>query len=118
MEVEFFQVHEHNYEVYFFSFRTLSIPLKNFLFYNQNFEFQIYLSDHATVKIMKQLIFDRIHHLYNKNIGLKSGITEGFLFDTTIAAVLEKGKIINVSIFDIEIKDYTLEFDGGDTYIE
>jgi hypothetical protein len=99
--VEYFQVHQHNYNIDFFSFRILSIPLKNFLFYSQNFEFQIYFSEHATVKIMKQLIFDRVHHIVTRNIGLEFEITEGFLFDTTIEAVLDKDKIIHVNIFDI-----------------
>jgi hypothetical protein len=90
------------YNINFFSFRNLSIFLKNFLFYNQKFEFQIYLPEYTTVKLMKQLIFDRIHHLFNRNIGMEFEITEGFGFDTTIVAVIEKSKVIYVNIFDNE----------------
>jgi hypothetical protein len=50
-----------------------------------------------TMKIMKQLIFDRVHQLYNKNIGMEFETAEGFLFDPTIAAVLRKEEIINVN---------------------
>jgi hypothetical protein len=50
---------------------------------------------------MKQLVFDRIHQLFNKNIGIELKITEGFLFDTTIATVIEDGKIIYANPFEI-----------------
>jgi hypothetical protein len=43
---------------------------------------------------MKQLIFDKVYHIFNKNIDFGFKITERFLFNTTIAAVLKKGKII------------------------
>jgi hypothetical protein len=39
-----------------------------------------------TVNILKQLIFERVHNLYNINIGIELETTEGYLFDTTIAA--------------------------------
>jgi hypothetical protein len=67
---------------------------------------------------MKQLIFDIVHHLFNRNIGLEFKITEGFLFDITIAAVIEKGKIIHINIFDIEKGDYILGYDDGGVYIK
>jgi hypothetical protein len=50
--------------------------LKNFLFYNKNFVFQIYLS------------------------------------------VISNGKVIHVNLFDIEKKDYILEYDEGETSLK
>jgi hypothetical protein len=79
--------------------------LKNFLFYKKDFEFQRYLPEQTLVKLMEQLVFDRIHKLFNKNVGIEFEITEGFLFDTTIAAVINNGKMIYVNLFDIEIRD-------------
>jgi hypothetical protein len=36
--VEHLQVHDHNYDIDFFSYRKLSIPMKKLQFYNQKFE--------------------------------------------------------------------------------
>jgi hypothetical protein len=43
--VEYFQIQEHNYDLNFFSFRILQIPVKNVLFYSKDFEFQMYIPE-------------------------------------------------------------------------
>jgi hypothetical protein len=52
------------------------------------------------------------------NIGIEFDTTDGYLFDTKIAATLKKNEIIRVNIFEIKIINYTLEFDGGEADIE
>jgi hypothetical protein len=67
---------------------------------------------------MKHFAFDIIHHIFNKNIGMGFEITEDFQFDTTIVAVIDKGKVLYISLFGVEKRDYILEYNGGDTFIK
>jgi hypothetical protein len=55
--------------------------MKKLQFYNQKFEYYFYVHDQITVNILKQLIFDRIHNLFDMNIGIEFETTEGYLFD-------------------------------------
>lgn len=66
---------------------------------------------------MKQVLFDRIITIIDRNIGIELEITEGFLFDTTIAARMSNGKSIFVNLFDIEQKKVQLIYEGGEIEI-
>jgi hypothetical protein len=116
--VEYLQVHDHNYDIDFVFYKKLSITMKKSHFYNQKFEFQFYVHDQMTINLLKQLIFERIHKLYDINIGIEFETAEGFLYDTRIAATLRKNEIIGVDTFEIKMINYILEFDGGEVDIE
>jgi hypothetical protein len=107
--VEYLQVHEHVYDINFSSYRKLSISVKKLQFYNQKFNIQFYVHDQMTINILKQLIFDRVHKLYDTNIGLEFESADGYLFDNKICATLKKNEIIGVNVF---------EFDGGEADME
>jgi hypothetical protein len=102
-------VYEHIYDINFLSYRNLSISMKKLQFYNQKFDIQFYVHDQMTINILKQLIFDRVHKLYETNFGLEFETAEGYLFDDGIAATLKKNEVIGVSVF---------EFDGGEADME
>jgi hypothetical protein len=110
--IQYFRVHDHIYDVDFTRFKKFRAPMKDFLFYNQDFDFHMYFPEQMTVKAMKQIILDRTFQLFNKNVGMEFEITEGFLFDTIIASSIENKKVIHVYTFNIEKKDYALEYDG------
>jgi hypothetical protein len=115
---EYFQVHNHNYDVDFFSYRNLSITMKKLQFLNQKFELQFYANNQMSINILKQIIFEKVHQLYNTNVGLELETADGFLYDTRIVATLRKNEIINVNTFEIKLVNYTLEFDRGEAEIE
>jgi hypothetical protein len=94
--IEYLQVNEHIYDINFLSYRNLSIPLKKLQFYNQKFDIQIYVHDQMTINILKQLIFDRVHKLYDVNFGLEFENAEGYLFDDRITATFKKNEVIGV----------------------
>jgi hypothetical protein len=71
-----------------------------------------------TINILKQLIFDRVHKLYETNFGLEFETAEGYLFDNRIAATLKKNEIIGVNVFEIKLINYVFEFDGGEADME
>jgi hypothetical protein len=110
--IEYFQVHEHIIDINFLSYRRLSISMKKLQFYNQKFDIQFYVHDQMTINILKQLILEIVHKLYDVNIGLEFKTTEGYLFDNRIAATLKKNEIISVNVFEIKIINYIFEFDG------
>jgi hypothetical protein len=66
------------------------------------------------INILKQLIFDRVHELYDMNIGLEFQNTDGYIFDNRIAAKLKKNEVIGVNVFEIKLSNYIFEFDGGE----
>jgi hypothetical protein len=116
--IEFFNVHEHEYDVNFLDYRFLTLSLKKLQFHNQNFNIQLYVHDQMTVNILKQLVFDRIYKLFDMNIGLEFENAEGFIFDNRIAATLRKNEIIAVNVFEIRVINFTFEFDGGEADME
>jgi hypothetical protein len=67
---------------------------------------------------LKQLLFERIHKLYDINIGLEFENADIYIFDNRIAATLKKNEIIGVNIFEIKLINYTFEFDGGEADME
>jgi hypothetical protein len=71
-----------------------------------------------TINILKQLIFDRIHKLYDTNIGLEFENTDGYLFDNRIAATRKKNEIIEINTFEVKSVKYTFEFDEGEADME
>jgi hypothetical protein len=71
-----------------------------------------------TINILKQLVFERVHKLYDINIGLEFENADGYIFDNRIAATLKKNEIIGVNIFEIKLINYTFEFDGGEADME
>jgi hypothetical protein len=75
--IEYFDVHEHVYDINFLSYRNLSISMKKLQFYNQKFNIQFYVPDQMTINLLKQLIFDRIHKIYDTNIGLEFENADG-----------------------------------------
>jgi hypothetical protein len=71
-----------------------------------------------TINNLKQLVFDRIHKLYDTNIGLEFENADGLLFDNRIAAMLKKNEVIGVNIFEVKLINYVFEFDGGEAEME
>jgi hypothetical protein len=71
-----------------------------------------------TINLLKQILLNRVHNLYNTNIGLEFETADVYLFDNRIAVTLKKNEIIGVNIFEIKLINYTLEFDGGEADIE
>jgi hypothetical protein len=71
-----------------------------------------------TIIILKQLLFEKIHKLYDTNIGLEFENADGYIFDNRIAATLKKNEIIGVNNFEIKLINYTFEFDGGEADME
>jgi hypothetical protein len=116
--MEYLQIHEHIYHINFLSYRNLSISMKKLQFYNQKFNIQFYVQDQMTINIMRQLIFDRVHKLYETNFGLEFETTEGYLFDDRIAATLKKNEVIGVNVFEIKLINYVFELDGGEAEME
>jgi hypothetical protein len=117
-DVEYFQIHEHIYDINFLSYRKLSISMKKLQFYNQKFNIQFYVHDQMTINILKQLIFDRVHKLYYTNIGLEFENADGYIFDNRIAATLKKNEVIGVNIFEVKLINHIFEFDGGEADME
>jgi hypothetical protein len=101
--VEYLQIHEHIYDINFLSIRKLSIKYKKLQFHNQQFNIQFHVHDQMIINILKQLIFDRLHELYDMNIGLESENADGYIFDNRIAATLKKNEIIGVNGFEIKL---------------
>jgi hypothetical protein len=79
--IECFSQHEHIYDINFLSYRKLLISMKKLQFYNQKFNIKFYVHDQMTVNILKQIIFNRAHKLYNMNIGLEFETAEGYRFE-------------------------------------
>jgi hypothetical protein len=88
--IERFYVHEHNYDVNFLSYRILPICLKKLQFYNQKFDFHLYIHDQMSVNLLKQILFNRVQKLFDTNIGLEFETTNGIIFDDRIVATLKK----------------------------
>jgi hypothetical protein len=59
-----------------------------------------------TINVLKQLIFDRIHKLYDTNIGLEFENADGYLFQNRITATLKKNVFIGVNIFEVKLINY------------
>jgi hypothetical protein len=116
--IEFFDVHEHEYDINILNFRYLPFSLKNLQFNNQKFNIQFYVHDQMTIITLKQLLFDRIHKSYDTNIGLEFENADGYIYDNRIAATLKKNEIIGVNTFEIKLINYTFEFDGGEADME
>jgi hypothetical protein len=116
--IEFIDVHEHEYDVNFLNDRYLPFSLKKLQFFNQKFDIQFYVHDQMTINILKQLLFERNHKLYDINTSLEFENADGYIFDNRIAATLKKNEIIGVNIFEIKLINYTFEFDGGESDME
>jgi hypothetical protein len=80
--VEYLQIHEHIYDINFISYRNLSISMNKLQFYNQKFSIQFFVHDQMAINILKQLIFDRVHKLYDTNIGIEFENADGYLLTT------------------------------------
>jgi hypothetical protein len=96
----------------------LPFSLKKLQFFNQKFNIQFYVHNQKTINILKQLLFETIHKLYDINIGLEFENADGYIFDNRIAAMLKRNEISRVNIFEIKLINYTLEFGGGEADME
>jgi hypothetical protein len=64
--VNYFQVYEHNYDVNFLMYDKFKVALKEFSLYNRVDKFLTFFPEQNSFKFMKQLIFDRVHHVMTK----------------------------------------------------
>jgi hypothetical protein len=71
-----------------------------------------------TINILKQVIFDRVHKLYDSNIGLEFENADGSLFDNRIVATLKKNEIIGVNVLVVKLSNYVFKFDRGEAEME